>query len=233
VLRPEVQESHRLPNHYVFPRPGSGPQVLPNALLMSFLGVRGALDLSPRQVWAMLADGYIRRRVLHQQLGLGSRSRWGDLFFMGEQLPDPASRVGRSAVAVDGFGYPRAEVDWRLGGADFEAFAAYLDVLLPALGQGAEVRSVRRDAMADWPRLVSSAAHHLGTARMAISPAAGVVDSGLKLFGGANVFVCDGSVFPTAGSVNPSLTIVALGLRLGEDLAARWLARPSLSAAAA
>lgn len=230
VLLPEVQERHAVPNHYAFLRPGNSAAIIPNELLMSFLGVRRAADLSLRQIWSVLTSGYIRRRILHQQFGLGGRSRWGDLFFMGEQLPDPQSRVSRSMGVVDGFGYPRACVDWRLGPADLERFGTYLAVLLDSLGQSAEVLSVRRDKMAEWAGLVSSAAHHLGTARMASSPAKGVVDSRLALFGGANVFVCDGSVFPTAGSVNPSLTIVALGLRLGEDLVARWRSRSALGA---
>ena len=51
-----------------------------------------------------------------------------------------------------------------------------------------------------------------------------MVDRNLKVFGTANLFVGDGSVFTTAGAVNPSLTIVALGLRLGAHLLRETLA---------
>jgi choline dehydrogenase-like flavoprotein len=72
-----------------------------------------------------------------------------------------------------------------------------------------------------WERTLASAAHHLGTARMASSPTDGVVDANLQVFGMSNLYVCDGSVFATAGSVNPSLTITALGIRLAEYLVTR------------
>ena len=53
---------------------------------------------------------------------------------------------------------------------------------------------------------------------MAQDPTRGVVDSDLRVFGMDNLFICDGSVFPTSGSANPSLTITALGLRLAAHL---------------
>lgn len=47
---------------------------------------------------------------------------------------------------------------------------------------------------------------------------AGVVDKNLKVFGVNDVYVCGSSVFPTVGYSNPTLTIVALALRLAEHL---------------
>ena len=55
---------------------------------------------------------------------------------------------------------------------------------------------------------------------MADHPSSGVVDANLQVFGMANLFICDGSTFATAGSANPTLTITALGLRFGQHLAA-------------
>ena len=71
-----------------------------------------------------------------------------------------------------------------------------------------------------WERTLTSAAHHLGTARMTNHPSRGVVDRNLQVFGTQNLFICDGSVFATAGSSNPGLTIAALGIRLAEHLCA-------------
>src|SRR5436190_5488308 len=70
-----------------------------------------------------------------------------------------------------------------------------------------------------WEERFSSAAHHVGTARMASSATTGVVDAALRVFSIDNLYVCDGSVFTTAGNVNNSLTISALGIRLAEHLA--------------
>jgi choline dehydrogenase-like flavoprotein len=55
---------------------------------------------------------------------------------------------------------------------------------------------------------------------MAATDRTGVVDADLQVFGIDNLYVCDGSVCPTAGNVNISLTIAALAMRLAERLAA-------------
>ena len=45
-----------------------------------------------------------------------------------------------------------------------------------------------------------------------------LVDKNLKLNGLKNIFVCSSAVFPTSGSANPTLTICALAIRLGEHI---------------
>ena len=60
--------------------------------------------------------------------------------------------------------------------------------------------------------------HHIGTTRMHDDPKQGVVDRDGRVHGMANLFVAGSSVFPTAGVSNPTLTIVALTLRLAERL---------------
>jgi choline dehydrogenase-like flavoprotein len=59
----------------------------------------------------------------------------------------------------------------------------------------------------------------MGTTRMHEDPARGVVDSRSRVHGMTNLYVTGSSVFPTgAGYANPTLTIVALTLRLAEHL---------------
>ena len=53
---------------------------------------------------------------------------------------------------------------------------------------------------------------------MAATPDAGVVDRDCRVFGVPNLFVASASVFPTGGTANPTLTIVALSIRLAEHL---------------
>ena len=62
--------------------------------------------------------------------------------------------------------------------------------------------------------------HHLGTTRMHPDPARGVVDADARVHGLANLFVGGGSVFPTGGYINPTLTIAALTLRLADHVRA-------------
>jgi choline dehydrogenase-like flavoprotein len=58
----------------------------------------------------------------------------------------------------------------------------------------------------------------MGSTRMSRDPRRGVVDSDCRVHGIANLYVAGGSVFPTGGYANPTLTIVALALRLAEHL---------------
>jgi glycine/D-amino acid oxidase-like deaminating enzyme len=66
---------------------------------------------------------------------------------------------------------------------------------------------------------IGGVAHEVGSMRMQQTPdSPGVVDQDLKILGTENVYVCDLSVFPDSPTANPSLTIVALALRLADHL---------------
>jgi choline dehydrogenase-like flavoprotein len=60
-------------------------------------------------------------------------------------------------------------------------------------------------------------AHEVGTLRLGVE-GTGVVDENLQYNGYDNLFVCDLSVFPTSPAANPTLTLVALSLRLVEHI---------------
>jgi len=222
-LRAELQRQFQLPNHYVFIRPGTGTAKVPNELLRSFLGARGPLDLSGRQLLSIMTNRYILQRVACEYFRVSLRTRYGDIYVMAEQVPNPNSRVALSENKIDEFGYPVACVDWRISQKEWDHFEKYFSLVAEGLRQDRRVASLRLDAIEEWPRLLSSAAHHLGTARMATTPSRGVVDADLRVFGCKNLFVCDGSVFPTSSGTNPSLTICALGLRLGAHLAKAFM----------
>ena len=66
-----------------------------------------------------------------------------------------------------------------------------------------------------------SAHHHAGTTRLGRAPDEGVVDADGRVFGHDNLFVTGASLFPSAGFANPTLTIVAMAIRLAENLAGR------------
>ena len=218
VLKRNVQRDQQLPNHVVFIRKGINKHPVPNKAMMSFLGVRGARDIALSHLKSLMRHPYIIWRIAHQKLPLRTHSRYGDLFFMTEQLPNPQSLVSLSEHERDEFGFPIARVNWHLTEQDINMFIKYHDLLISALGGHPGIHRLRDDIPSRWNDTFSSAAHHLGTARMAHTLRDGVVDRDLKVFGFDNVWVSDGSVFPTAGSVNPSLTICALGHRLGAHL---------------
>ena len=95
---------------------------------------------------------------------------------------------------------------------------ALLDGALPAAGIGRVIES-RLDEGPDWPddlpRCPPPHGHHADASQMRPR---GVVDADCRVHGVANLYVAGSSVFPTSGTANPTLTIVALALRLAEHL---------------
>ena len=62
--------------------------------------------------------------------------------------------------------------------------------------------------------------HLNGTARMGGDPRTSVVDADCRSWDIRNLWICDGSVFPTVGGVNPSLTIQAIACRTADRIKA-------------
>jgi choline dehydrogenase-like flavoprotein len=100
-----------------------------------------------------------------------------------------------------------------------------LDESLRASGLGfMEYRPEELAAYVDEKtRAFDTAAHYLGTTRMSDDPREGVVDADLKVHSLPNLFVVGASVFPTGSHANPTMTILALALRLAEHFRTRVL----------
>ena len=142
-----------------------------------------------------------------------------------EQAPNPASRVTLSNER-DALGMPRARLDWRLTELDRRSFRGFYEALGRELGRTGIGRLQMRDWVmepptAPWPKSLGGGWHHMGTTRMHPDPQRGVVDANCQVHGIANLYVAGAAVYPTAGCVNPTLTLVALTLRLSDYLKAR------------
>ena len=74
-----------------------------------------------------------------------------------------------------------------------------------------------------WP-VPGDASHHMGSTRMGNDPAHSVVDPNCRVHGVENLYVAGSSVFPVSGYANPTLTIVALALRLAGHIRSTVLA---------
>ena len=81
-----------------------------------------------------------------------------------------------------------------------------------------ETRPTSAVGWLDSTTLLEGMHHHLGTTRMHVDPRQGVVDPDCRVHSVDNLFVAGSSVFPTYGASNPTLTIVALALRLSDKL---------------
>ncbi len=131
-----------------------------------------------------------------------------------EQAPCVTNRVTLDG-AVDHLGQRRARVEWHWSTGDVSALRRAL--ALAAREFACSGLGTFQPALTDEPPPLSH--HHMGTTRMHDDPRHGVVDADCRVHGIANLFVAGSSVFPTGGYGNPTLTIVALALRLAGHLA--------------
>jgi choline dehydrogenase-like flavoprotein len=134
-----------------------------------------------------------------------------------EQAPNPDSRV-TLGTRRDRFGLPVARIDWRPTATDRDSIRTSqkaVDMALRAAGLG-HVEFMLGDEHP--PALLEGNFHHLGATRMHTDPTRGVVDADCRVHGVQNLYIAGSSVFPTYGCSNPTLTVVALGLRLADHL---------------
>lgn len=143
------------------------------------------------------------------------------LYTRQEQAPNPNSRVTLSTER-DALGVPRVRFNWQLTRLDKQTMRNLYTTLGREFGRCGIGRVQIRDwLLADddtWPTLVSGGWHDMGATRMHRDPKQGVVDATCRVHGLGNLYLAGAGVFTTAGSANPTLTIVALALRLGDHL---------------
>ena len=143
-----------------------------------------------------------------------------------EQCPDPASRVVL-AEERDALGVPRLKLDWRLNELDKRSLRTVQLKIAEEFGRTGSGRLKINPWLDDDPGVweMMGGSHHMGTTRMSATPERGVVDRDCRVHGSANLYIAGSSVFPTGGSANPTLTIVALALRLADHLEDRAIAQ--------
>nr|WP_295739085.1 GMC family oxidoreductase [uncultured Acidocella sp.] len=154
----------------------------------------------------------------------GARGLWGEalrqemmqynhqvgLKMVGETLPDARNSV-TLAEETDQYGLniPRISFSW---GENDKALIQH------AIGQ--MTRSMDAIGAEDIFAQTEDANHLAGTARMGFTPQDSVVNADCRSWDIPNLWICDGSVFPTTGGVNPSLTIQAIALRTADRIKA-------------
>ncbi|GAB0117072.1 GMC family oxidoreductase [Acidisoma sp. 7E03] len=129
---------------------------------------------------------------------------------VGEMLPDERNRV-TLAEETDQYGLriPRITYSWG------ENDRALIQHALGQMEQSMQLAGVQQTF-----RQENDTNHLAGTARMGASRETSVVDADCRSWDVPNLWICDGSVFPTVGGVNPSLTITALSLRTADRIQA-------------
>jgi choline dehydrogenase-like flavoprotein len=113
-------------------------------------------------------------------------------------------------------------VDWRMDEQDVQSIVRSHAILQTAVADSkiGQLEYFESDLEAAARRSVPVGGHHIGTARMSVDPKAGIVDPSCRMHTVPNVYLAGSSVFPTCGQANPTLTIVALAIRLSDHLKA-------------
>ena len=138
---------------------------------------------------------------------------------MMEQTPSRTNRV-KIGSTKDKFGVPRTLIDWQLTDIDKEMVWKSLDIVSHELAERSlgRMQLLKERSPRLWTNQLGFSDHHMGTTRMAKSPDSGVVDANARVFGTKNLFMAGSSVFSTGSHVPPTLTIVALSVRLANHL---------------
>jgi choline dehydrogenase-like flavoprotein len=138
-----------------------------------------------------------------------------------EQQPDRESRVTLSEES-DLLGLQKARIHWKVNEAERSTMRiitqSMRDELLRLGLAQVEIDPWLEDNAQGWKSRMADSYHHIGTTRMAADQNSGVVDDNCEVFGTQGLYVAGSSVFPTSGYANPTLTIVALSLRLASHI---------------
>ena len=156
---------------------------------------------------------------------LGIDGRNAKAFSLGcglEMAPDPDRRLTLT-TEKDALGLPRLKLHMTIADSDF---AHYRDTMKELgrqllLAKSGLIR-LNQASRKEWLSVMDWGSHHLGTTRMHADSKQGVVDANQQVHGVGNLFVAGSSVFPTYGSSNPTMNLIALTLRLGDHIKSRF-----------
>jgi len=147
----------------------------------------------------------LRGRPLADELSRQS-ARQLRLSSLTEQLPNPNNRVTLATGKVDALGLPRPRIQYTVDTYTRDGMAkarAIHDKVFDALGATTRQHNMEPQG----------GGHVMGTYRMGNEPATSVVNVDSRSHDHPNLFLLGSGTFPTAGSANPTLTIVALTLK--------------------
>jgi choline dehydrogenase-like flavoprotein len=175
--------------------------------------------------WHMLRDRKFADRKFPSII-IKSKANLYSLDFHAEQQPNFSSRLSLTDD-IDALGMPRLKVDWRYTAGDVDTVLRSLQLLREDFQRSRLVTFDYDPSTVEFEmtRYGAYGGHHIGTARMGSDPHSSVVDTDCRVHGVANLFVNSAATFPTSSQANPTLTLVALSLRMAEHLKAQLTRR--------
>jgi choline dehydrogenase-like flavoprotein len=166
--------------------------------------------------WHMLRDRKLAERKF-PSIVVKPKANLYSLDFHAEQQPLPASRVSLE-TQVDALGMPRLKIDWRYSAGDVDTVSRSFALLADDIDRSGIgcLAYDRASVESEMTRYGAYGGHHLGTARMGTDPRTSVVDAECRVHGVDNLHVASAATFPTSSQANPTLTVVALSLKLAQ-----------------
>ncbi len=162
---------------------------------------------------ALTGDDWGNELLDRLREGYGTHVAMGGLV---EQLPRSDSYVTLDPDRTDDHGNPVPDIHWNVGERALRTIERANEIQEAVLEElGADIEWVA------GPDATGPAYHHMGTTRMSADAENGVVDPDCRTHDLDNCWIASSSVFPTAGAMNPTLTIAALALRVADDIATR------------
>lgn len=139
-----------------------------------------------------------------------------------EQAPNPNSRV-TIGTERDELGVPKANLHWQLTELDKRSIRKIYQLIGQQMGLAGLGRVKLKDFLHDendnsWPVGTNGGWHHMGTTRMCDDAKRGVVDANCQVHGIHNLYVAGSGCYVTSGAPNPTLTLIALSIRLSDHV---------------
>ncbi|MEP6547773.1 MAG: GMC family oxidoreductase [Gammaproteobacteria bacterium] len=168
--------------------------------------------------WHMLKDRRLAQRKFPSII-IKSKANLYSIDYHAEQQPNRNSRVTLTPHR-DPMGVPRINIDWQYTRGDVDTVTRALALLADEFKQGGAGTLQYDPATVEFEmtRYGAYGGHHIGTARMGTDPRTSVTDADCRVHGIDNLYVAGSATFPTSSQANPTLTIVALALRLAARL---------------
>lgn len=219
AFRPQMQKRGNLLNCGLQMRPAeAAPAVRSMHRVLKSLKRWDMPDELGEDVWTMLKDMDDVAGAVYRKLFGPVLTRFS---YWAEPQPNPDSRITLNTER-DRLGQRKVQVAWRTTRTDSENLARAHRLLAAELGR-IDLGRIRLNFDSEngaWPETpeLHKSNHHIGTLRMASDAKRGVVDRDCRVHGVDNLYVASSAVFPTAGHANPTLTIVALAIRLADHL---------------
>jgi len=182
-------------------------------------GAMATVLRGPHKVVRAAVRHYIMKQVASVNAGIPQ------IGFAVEQQPNPQSRVTLSKE-LDSLGMPRTCLDWRVGTEEGRSIAVFAQALANEwrrLGVAefnpADLKIQGREKGENGGYI--DASHHMGTTRMGTDVTTSVVNPSCRVHDYENLYIGSSSIFPTCGFSNPTMTMLALCMRICDEIKVR------------